>query len=103
MEGWISKQANQIALKPLSSAGYGGKRTAVFHLFRVHNGKGPMQDFQDEMTALWKEFSRTTNKKISWMMTLKKVAVILVTRRRMTIGMNSKKARIPCLLGCSHL
>jgi hypothetical protein len=63
MEGWISKQANQATLKPLSSAGYGGKRTAVFHLFRVHNGKGPTQDFQDEMAALWKGFSRTTNKR----------------------------------------
>ena len=63
MEGWISKQANQLTLKPLSSAGYGGKRTAIFHLFRVHNGKGPSQDFQDEMTALWKGFSRTNNKR----------------------------------------
>ena len=33
MEGWISKQANQVTLKPLSAAGYGGKRSAVFHLF----------------------------------------------------------------------
>jgi hypothetical protein len=41
---------------------YGGKRTAVFHLFHVHNGKGLSQDFQDEMTALWKGFSQTTNK-----------------------------------------
>jgi hypothetical protein len=41
MEGWISKQANQLTLKPLSSAGYSGKWLAVFHLFRVHNGKGP--------------------------------------------------------------
>jgi hypothetical protein len=28
-----------------------------------HNGKGPSQDFQDEMTSLWKGFSRTANKK----------------------------------------
>ena len=63
MEGWISKQANQLTLKPLLSAGYGGKWLAVFHLFRVHNGKGPTQDFQDEMTALWKGFSRTINKR----------------------------------------
>ena len=62
MEGWILKQANQVTLKPLSSAGYGGKWTAVFHLFHVHNGKGPSQDFKDKMTALWKGFSRTTNK-----------------------------------------
>jgi hypothetical protein len=32
-------------------------------LFRVHNGKGPTQDFQDEMMALWKGFSRTINKR----------------------------------------
>jgi hypothetical protein len=33
---------------------------------------------------------------------LKKVAVILVTRRMMTIRMNSKKARrILCLLSCT--
>jgi hypothetical protein len=61
--GFISKQANQVTLKPLSPAGYGGKRTAVFHLMRCHNGKGPSQDFQDEMAALWKGFSRTTKKK----------------------------------------
>jgi hypothetical protein len=63
MVGFISQQANQKTLKPLSPAGYGGKRTAVFHLIRCHNGKGPTQDFQDEMTALWKGFSRTANKK----------------------------------------
>jgi hypothetical protein len=63
MEGWISKQANQVTLRPLSSAGYGGKRSAVFHLIRVHNGKGPTEAFKDEMTALWKGFSRTTNKR----------------------------------------
>jgi hypothetical protein len=39
MEGYISKQANQYTLKPLSPAGYGGKRTAVFRLIRCHNGK----------------------------------------------------------------
>jgi hypothetical protein len=63
MEGYISKIANQKTLKPLSPAGYGGKRTAVFHLIRCHNGRGPTQDFQDEMTSLWKGFSRTTNKR----------------------------------------
>jgi hypothetical protein len=63
MEGWISKQVNQITLKPFLSACYGGKRSAVFHLFCVHNGKGLMLDFQDEMTALWKGFSRTINKR----------------------------------------
>jgi hypothetical protein len=45
MEGWISKQANQVTLKPLLSADYGGKLSAVFHLFRVHNGKGPTSAF----------------------------------------------------------
>jgi hypothetical protein len=62
MEGWISKQANQQTLKPLSSVGYGGKWTAMFHFFHVNNGKGPMQDFQDEMKALWNGFLRTINK-----------------------------------------
>jgi hypothetical protein len=65
MEGFISKQANQKNLKPLSPAGYSGKRTAVvFHtMIRCHNGKGPSQDFQDKMTSLWKGFSRTSNTK----------------------------------------
>jgi hypothetical protein len=65
MEGWISKQANQLTHKPLlSSAVYGGKRLAVFNLFREHNGKGPMPEFQEEeMTALWKGFSRTIKKR----------------------------------------
>jgi hypothetical protein len=50
LEGWISKQANQQTLKPLLTAGYGGKWTAVFHLLRsVHNGKGPMQDMTADM------------------------------------------------------
>jgi hypothetical protein len=57
MVGFILKQANQVTLKPLSPAGYGGKRTAVFHLIQCHNGKGPSQEFQDEMAALWKGFS----------------------------------------------
>jgi hypothetical protein len=72
-------------------AGYGRKWKAVSHLFQVHNGRGPTQDFQDEMTALWKGFSKTTNKRkakqedwlvskarVSRMMTLKKVAAISV-------------------------
>jgi hypothetical protein len=63
MQGYISQQANQKTLKPLSPAGYGVKRMDVFHFIWCHNGKGPSQDFQDEMTALWKGFSRTTNKR----------------------------------------
>jgi hypothetical protein len=63
MEGYISRIANQHTLKPLSPAGYGGKRTGLFHLIRCHNGKGPSKDFLDKMTTLWKGFSRTTNKK----------------------------------------
>jgi hypothetical protein len=63
MEGFISHQANQSTLKPLSPAGYGGKRTAVFHLIRCHNGRGPSTLFQEEMSALWKGFSWTTNQK----------------------------------------
>jgi hypothetical protein len=63
MEGWISKQATQATLKPLSSVGYGGKRSAIFHLLRVHNGKGPTEAFKDERMALWKGFSRTINKR----------------------------------------
>jgi hypothetical protein len=66
MQGWISKQANQLTLKPLSSAGYSGKRPAVFHLFCVHNGKGPtQQDFQDEMMALWKAFPKQSTREKS--------------------------------------
>jgi hypothetical protein len=52
MGGYISQQVNQKTLKPLSPAGYGEKRMAVFHLFHCHNGKGPSHAFQDEMTAL---------------------------------------------------
>jgi hypothetical protein len=63
MEGFILKQANQKTLKPLSPAGYGGKRMAVFHMIRCHNGKGSSQDFQDKMMSLWKGFSRTLNTK----------------------------------------
>jgi hypothetical protein len=63
MEGFISHQANQSTLKPLSPAGYGGKWTAVFHLIRCHNGRGPSTLFQEEMSALWKGFSWTTNQK----------------------------------------
>jgi hypothetical protein len=63
MECYISRIANQHTLKQLSPAGYGGKRTGVFHLIRCHNGKGPSKDFLDEMTTLWKGFSQTTNKK----------------------------------------
>jgi hypothetical protein len=57
MEGYISRIANQKTLKPLSPAGYGGKRMGVFHLICCRNGKGPSQDFLDEMTTLRKGFS----------------------------------------------
>jgi hypothetical protein len=63
MQGYISQQGNQKTLKPLSPAGYRAKRMGVFHFIGCHNGKGPFQDFQEEMTALWKAFSRTANKR----------------------------------------
>ena len=63
MEGWLSKQANQSTLKPLSGAGYSAKWLAIFHLIHVHNGKGPMEAFRDEMMSLWKGVSRTCNKR----------------------------------------
>jgi hypothetical protein len=63
MGGYISHQVNQRTLKPLSPAGYVGKRTTVFHLICCHIGKGPSQDFQDEVTALRKGFSGTAKKK----------------------------------------
>ncbi len=57
---YISGQANQKTRKPLSKAGYGSKRSAFFHLVRVHNGMGPSLVFEAELRTLWKGFTRQT-------------------------------------------
>ncbi len=41
--------------------GYNGKRAAIFHLCRCHNGKGPEEEYLQQMNTLWKGFSRLTN------------------------------------------
>jgi hypothetical protein len=43
---YVSLQANQKTRKPLSNAGYCSKRSAFFHLCRVHNGMGPNALFE---------------------------------------------------------
>jgi hypothetical protein len=57
---YISSQANQKTRKPLSKAGYSSKRSAYFHLVRVHNGMGPSAEFEAELRTLWKGFTRQT-------------------------------------------
>lgn len=42
----------------LSSSSYGNKRSALFHLFRLHNRVGFTKNFTNELTNLFKGFNR---------------------------------------------
>ena len=58
---FISCQAHQKTGKRLSQAGYNGKRSAVQHLVRCHQGHLWSGEFEQRMKVLWKGFSRLTS------------------------------------------
>lgn len=60
---YVASAANQRSGKALTLTGYNGKRSAIFHLIRCHNGKGPSDEYLQGMATLWRGFSRETNKK----------------------------------------
>jgi hypothetical protein len=61
---FIAIQANQFSTgNPLGRAGYGGKRSVFVFLFKLHNGKGHSQDFENELSTLWKGFLRKNTKR----------------------------------------
>jgi hypothetical protein len=60
---YIAIQANQFTGSALGRAGYGGKRSVFVFLVKLHNGRGHSQDFEDELSALWKGFLRKNTKR----------------------------------------
>jgi hypothetical protein len=58
---FVSCQAHQKTGKRLSQAGYNGKRSAVQHLVRCHQGHLWSGEFEQKMKVLWKGFSRLTS------------------------------------------
>jgi hypothetical protein len=61
---FVSQQANQFTGAPLSSQGYGGKRSAIQHLVRCHNMMGHSEDFKNHLATLWKGFLRASEDKL---------------------------------------
>jgi hypothetical protein len=55
---FVSCQAHQKTGKRLSQAGYNGKRSAVQHLVRCHQGHLWSGEFEQRMKVLWRGFSR---------------------------------------------
>jgi hypothetical protein len=60
---FIAIQANQFTGNALGRSGYGGKRSVFVFLVKLHNGRGHSQDFEDELSALWKGFLRKNTKR----------------------------------------
>eukprot|EP00978_Attheya_sp_CCMP212_P006421 scaffold14652_cov75-Attheya_sp.AAC.1 len=60
---FISQQANQFTGKPLSTQGYGGKRSAIKHLVRCHNMRGHSEAFETRLATLWRGFLRASDDK----------------------------------------
>ena len=58
---YISSAANQRTGEALSGSSYKGKRSAIFHLFRCQNGRGPSEDYRLRITNKWKGFGRLQN------------------------------------------
>ncbi|GAX10566.1 hypothetical protein FisN_14Lu064, partial [Fistulifera solaris] len=55
---YIASGANQQTGKALSRSSYKGKRSAIFHLLRCHNGRGPTEEYKQRIGNYWKGFGR---------------------------------------------
>ena len=58
---FVSCQAHQKTGARLSQAGYNGKRSAVQHFYRCHQGCFWSGEFEQRMKVLWRGFSRLTS------------------------------------------
>ena len=59
---YISTGANQRTGKALSESSYKGNRSAIFHLFRCQNGRGPTEEYRQQIRNLWTGFGRLQNR-----------------------------------------
>jgi hypothetical protein len=59
---YIEQCRNARTKKYLSKSSYGGKRSALFHLFRLHNEIGFPEAFQTRLKVLYKGFFRNLTK-----------------------------------------
>lgn len=58
---YVASAAHHITGRPLTLQGYNGKRSAIHHLIRCHNGKGPGEDYLQDISTLWSGFRRKNN------------------------------------------
>ena len=58
---YVASAAHHITGKPLTLQGYNGKRSAVHHLIRCHNGIGPGEEYLQDISTLWSGFHRHNN------------------------------------------
>ena len=101
---YIAIHANQFAGKALGRAEYGRKRSVFSFFVKLHNRRGHLQEFKDELACLWKGFpaeeNKTENPGISVTNLAMRIKTVIVTAMsmmpmKMTM-MISKRGKIPC-------